>query len=244
MNRVLKIAAFAAASMIAMSGAQAATLATTNSTFSNVQGTSISSISNNDDSVRWGRPANSANAQSGLDFVSAAAQTVSANQQFVLGTLTYINKTIEAGTAATSVGLNLASSFVYNGVTLSPVFNFAIGIDETPNQGSTANCPYVSATPCSDRITINPFASQSKTFKVGNETVNFFVDGFTTGSNNMPQQFFIADEDKRTSVSLVGRYTVTSAIPEPATWALMFVGFGMVGAAARYRRRGTAMTIA
>ena len=33
-------------------------------------------------------------------------------------------------------------------------------------------------------------------------------------------------------------------VPEPATWAMMFVGFAMVGAAARYRRRGTTAVIA
>ena len=32
---------------------------------------------------------------------------------------------------------------------------------------------------------------------------------------------------------------ITSAIPEPATWAMMLVGFGMVAAASRYRRRTT-----
>lgn len=30
---------------------------------------------------------------------------------------------------------------------------------------------------------------------------------------------------------------VFSAVPEPSTWALMFLGFGMVGTATRYRRR-------
>ena len=35
-----------------------------------------------------------------------------------------------------------------------------------------------------------------------------------------------------------------SAVPEPATWALMLVGFGMVGAAARYRRRTAKVTFA
>ncbi len=29
-----------------------------------------------------------------------------------------------------------------------------------------------------------------------------------------------------------------AVVPEPATWAMLFVGFGMIGAAARYRRRG------
>jgi len=30
-------------------------------------------------------------------------------------------------------------------------------------------------------------------------------------------------------------------VPEPATWAMMLVGFGMIGGAARYRRRSTAL---
>lgn len=35
-----------------------------------------------------------------------------------------------------------------------------------------------------------------------------------------------------------------AAVPEPATWAMMLVGFGMVGASARYRRRSTKASIA
>ncbi len=35
-----------------------------------------------------------------------------------------------------------------------------------------------------------------------------------------------------------------TAVPEPATWAMMLVGFGMVGAASRYRRRNTSATLA
>ncbi|GAA3714746.1 hypothetical protein GCM10022268_24310 [Sphingomonas cynarae] len=38
--------------------------------------------------------------------------------------------------------------------------------------------------------------------------------------------------------------TAVAAVPEPATWAMMFVGFAMVGAAARYRRRSTTAIIA
>lgn len=34
-----------------------------------------------------------------------------------------------------------------------------------------------------------------------------------------------------------GIVSVTPIIPEPATWAMMLVGFGMIGATARYRRR-------
>ncbi|MBJ6122797.1 PEPxxWA-CTERM sorting domain-containing protein [Sphingomonas mollis] len=37
---------------------------------------------------------------------------------------------------------------------------------------------------------------------------------------------------------------VVFAVPEPSTWALMFLGFGMVGTAMRYRRRSKSVTYA
>ncbi|GGB39126.1 hypothetical protein GCM10011380_30750 [Sphingomonas metalli] len=37
---------------------------------------------------------------------------------------------------------------------------------------------------------------------------------------------------------------LTTAVPEPATWAMMLVGFAMVGAASRYRRRAATVTFA
>lgn len=37
---------------------------------------------------------------------------------------------------------------------------------------------------------------------------------------------------------------VTSAVPEPATWAMLLVGFGIIGAASRYRRRSTKVALA
>ncbi len=36
----------------------------------------------------------------------------------------------------------------------------------------------------------------------------------------------------------------TAAVPEPATWAMMLIGFAMVGATSRYRRRNTTAAIA
>ncbi|WP_445191669.1 Npun_F0296 family exosortase-dependent surface protein [Sphingomonas sp. Tas61C01] len=35
-----------------------------------------------------------------------------------------------------------------------------------------------------------------------------------------------------------------AAVPEPATWAMMLIGFGLIGATARYRRRHNAVTYA
>jgi hypothetical protein len=42
----------------------------------------------------------------------------------------------------------------------------------------------------------------------------------------------------------IDNVSFTAAVPEPATWAMMLVGFGMVGAASRYRRRRTIAAIA
>lgn len=44
--------------------------------------------------------------------------------------------------------------------------------------------------------------------------------------------------------SLSGRAFAASGVPEPATWALMIGGFGMVGAALRRRRSGVRFVLA
>lgn len=46
------------------------------------------------------------------------------------------------------------------------------------------------------------------------------------------------------AVSFSVTYEYIDAVPEPATWAMMLVGFAMVGATARYRRRKVAATFA
>jgi hypothetical protein len=38
--------------------------------------------------------------------------------------------------------------------------------------------------------------------------------------------------------------SIVGYVPEPATWAMMLVGFGMMGGALRYRRRSSAVTYA
>ncbi|MFT3975936.1 MAG: FxDxF family PEP-CTERM protein [Sphingomonas bacterium] len=38
--------------------------------------------------------------------------------------------------------------------------------------------------------------------------------------------------------------SATPAVPEPATWAMMILGFGLIGGAMRYRRRETAVRFA
>ncbi|HVF94259.1 MAG TPA: DVUA0089 family protein [Sphingomonas sp.] len=49
---------------------------------------------------------------------------------------------------------------------------------------------------------------------------------------------------ERRFTAVFGDGVTVPAVPEPATWAMMLVGFGMTGAAMRYRRRETKVAYA
>jgi hypothetical protein len=68
------------------------------------------------------------------------------------------------------------------------------------------------------------------------------VDGAFNGSFTGTDFFFAANSYTKNSFRL-GGVTVNSAVPEPATWLMMILGFGAVGAAMRRRRANTALTV-
>jgi hypothetical protein len=82
----------------------------------------------------------------------------------------------------------------------------------------------------------------------GNALYITFADSLSSGGNvalslraatqsNEPQY------QGRSSFTTV-RGSAIAAVPEPATWALMLLGFGMVAASARYRRKTATVTFA
>lgn len=73
----------------------------------------------------------------------------------------------------------------------------------------------------------NSDGTAAQTFNLMNATANTWMIG---GSINGP--------DSLNDAFKLAQLTVT-AVPEPTTWAMMLVGFGMVAGAARYRRRST-----
>jgi hypothetical protein len=76
--------------------------------------------------------------------------------------------------------------------------------------------------------------------------VGFLSPGFTYnlwGDAPGSYSFYAYNGSSYTIQSVGGSATVT-AIPEPATWAMMLLGFGMVGAGVRYRRRSTKVAYA
>jgi hypothetical protein len=104
---------------------------------------------------------------------------------------------------------------------------------------------------------------------LGNREICFFSgpncngagnNGVTVGEAPVAGSFSIATSASSTLVldSFVARWQATganaggsnsgrgviAAIPEPTTWAMMFVGFGMMAATMRYRRRDTKVVYA
>lgn len=71
----------------------------------------------------------------------------------------------------------------------------------------------------------------------GNQAFSQYVQFATSGGELINSVSF-------TNVPAIDAFEVANfsvaAVPEPATWAMMLVGFAMVGAAVRYRRRNTA----
>lgn len=78
----------------------------------------------------------------------------------------------------------------------------------------------------------------------------FFVDGnglgFSTAAGSAVNLFVTTDTAYRvnagglsTGFVTASASAATAAVPEPATWAMMIGGFGVIGAAARRRRRMT-----
>lgn len=56
-----------------------------------------------------------------------------------------------------------------------------------------------------------------------------------------PFSVILGDTSQAVSLTITYDYTPTEAVPEPATWAMMIAGFGMIGAATRRSRRTAAM---
>jgi hypothetical protein len=167
-----------------------------------------------------------------LRFASAGGQPVTIGSQFSLGTLTYGNFETVANTAPASILFDVTTSLDYLGSSIvAGPFVYQFLFDFTLN---ARPCAYASTVPCADLVTFATPGVQTKTFSIGGERLTLYIDGFRNASGGVVTSF-IGDEFTESSATLVGRFGV-SAIPEPTTWALMILGFGAIGAAARRRR--------
>ncbi len=225
-------------------------------TFSNVTGTlfnsvlqdgSAASYINNgtaSSQARWGGDAGSG--QSGYNFGAVAIAPLTVNPPggsvaTAIASFDHVNVPIFAPSLST-IQLLFKTDVAVDGVSMgSRSFTYNFTHDETTN--NLDPCPYggangqgVNINGCADRVSVN-FNSQSETFDIGGEHYTLDIVGFLVGGN--PVTSFTTIERQINSGYILGKlslYTDASNVPEPATWALMIGGFGMVGGAARRRR--------
>nr|WP_309644669.1 THxN family PEP-CTERM protein [Phenylobacterium sp.] len=171
------------------------------------------------------------------------------------------------GTSLTSIKLAFKADITVDSVFIgTKTFDFIFTHDETPNGGTgqAGTCAYGGVSGdannkfgCSDKVTVNS-NSLNNIFSVGSDTYTLEIAGFFAGGN-LATSFLtkesgyeqVCKKDKKgkkichdverafdnkagvmASVSMV-----TSAVPEPSTWAMMIIGFGGVGSMLRANRR-------
>jgi hypothetical protein len=188
---------------------------------------------------------------------------------FTIGTFQHNNWPV-TGTTLEGVTLTVSGQIVVEGVTYS-FNNLVYGFThvETPNDGDKkGNCALggktgqgVNLYGCADKVVVDPI-STSQTFVAGNNTYTLDLAGFLVG-NTLTDSFITKESKVRKygcgwfNLSTCYDYTtyaqsntadiqakismVTSAVPEPSTWAMMIVGFGAAGAMVRSSRRRGAL---
>ncbi|MBB4153733.1 hypothetical protein GGQ80_001639 [Sphingomonas jinjuensis] len=226
-------AAIALSAAVIASPAMAAVQGTTTATFSDAKPTTAVYTGMGTNAITWGT-ATSGSQVNRLTFGANTPFSATLGQQFKIGSISYYNGTIENGTELTSVGLNLAFNFADPAIGAFTK-SFTLGLTSTPNTGTAdQNADFVTfpSFNTTDTFTVNGQAYQFKLLGL----TNVVGDGFL--SSNASQ--FNVREGGNASADVFG---ILSAVPEPTTWAMMLVGFGMVGASARYRRRSVKAAI-
>ncbi|TRW18412.1 PEP-CTERM sorting domain-containing protein [Glacieibacterium frigidum] len=208
---------------------------------------SYTGVDTNNTGAAWGTPAGFG--QSGYKFATAgsisAAVTPPAgvSPTVTLGTFQHVNFPISSGTSITSISLRFNADVDVDGVSQgNRSFLYQFSHDETPNAADPcadggAQGVGVNINGCADRVSVN-FISQSDSFDIGGVAYTLDVVGFVSGGGS-PVTNFLTVERLTNEAFIVGRltqYDIAAGVPEPATWALLIGGFGMVGAAARRRR--------
>ena len=154
---------------------------------------------------------------------------------FKVGTLSYFNGST-LGIAATSVDLSLTMNFV--APNLPSVSNsFALNLVATPNTGTAdQNADYV----------YFPGSFGTSDFDVGGTVYhvqligfeNIVGDGFLTSDSS---QLHVREGSSATADLYAEVTSQVPAVPEPATWAMMILGFAGIGFMG-YRRRQNGST--
>jgi hypothetical protein len=229
MRNLVLAAVFTATATVAASPALAADAVngTISASFTDPQPGSGVSTGIGSDHVTWGT-ADTGYKVNELSFQSSTPFSALLGEQFKVGSISYYNGTILNGTQLTGLTLNLGLNFANPAIGLLSK-SFALGLYSTPNIGSEdANADYVYL----------PSLQSINNFIVDGQAYQFELRGFDNvrgdGYLNSSASEFHVREGQRATADVFG---VLSAVPEPATWAMMLIGFALIGVAMRSRRR-------
>jgi hypothetical protein len=175
-----------------------------------------------EDQIRWGK--SGSGAQSGLGFTGTAPVTFDFGEAFSIGQLRHFNKPIRSGSAASKAFLDISMAFS-DPDGLDNIFDFTLGIDETPNTSD----PEASA----DHIEISDdYALQ--VFEYAGIEYTFELLGFGESAEDLFTSF-TSYEGGTNDTELWGQITASNPVPEPTT--MLLFGFGLLGFANVARRK-------
>lgn len=169
-------------------------------------------------------------------------------------------KTVKLFAALTAASMWLCAApaiadplaFSFNSIS-GPASNFSFTLDSSPTVASFNSTMFQSngvnvifgGTPKSDNISFYTVGNGGGLADLmGNGQFNLFGAQLFTGSTNFPM-FATGSFDLKSSAGASAGTLTISAVPEPATWAMMLIGFGAMGASLRRRpRRASAVRTA
>jgi hypothetical protein len=215
--------------------------------WSNSQGTNASYSGNGTDEAkaRWGT--STGQGRSGYNFLGTDSQVnvvaPGSSGSFVIGTFEHVNYPVTGGSIS-GIDLLFTAEVWVDGINLGPrTFTYNFTHDETDNDANP--CAYggsgnpINSAGCADRVQMN-FNASSETFLIGLDQYTLDIAGFLV--NNSPTTGFLTKEGKVNTAYIQGNVNLFSravggGVPEPATWAMMIVGFGATGVMVRNNRR-------
>jgi hypothetical protein len=157
---------------------------------------------------------------------------------FTIGHFTHINNPVFAPSIASTV-LTLSYDVWLNNVSIG-TFNSVFDFTHTETPNDLTPCPFGGANGqglningCSDRVQLGLNSALSQRFDVAGVSYQLEIGGFSDGGGGVLNEF-ITQEAANNMAALVGNISV---VPEPASWAMLIAGFGLVGATMRRRRR-------
>lgn len=207
-------------------------------------GISYSGQGTDDAAIFWGTGGGQKSGyrfESDLPFITVDTDTQMSGITSI-GSFTHYNYPINSGSGINGVKLQLTMDVNVDGTLVQGVnFVYAFNHWETPNSSNPCanGDPHgsgINNNGCADNVSVN-FLQESGFFTINDIEYALDVRGFLVGDD--PATSFWTRENATNIAELRGQVvlrSVAGAVPEPATWAMMIGGLGLVGASMRRRK--------